>query len=123
MEEYTKPVWSFTRTNEDGTVDIKRFEADTWSQALQEFMNFVRGCGYVLNDDAVQLRGDYDCEHWLGYWCEPAEDYAPIDWESSANLYPPFEGNPEDYAFEPEPVACSLEDFIRAINRVKGGAV
>lgn len=95
MKEFTTPLWSFTRTSENGTTDIKTFEADTWSQALQEFVNFVKGCGYTLPEDAVRISEELDSEHWFGNYFPSAED----DWKHPDDFCPPFEGNPDDCGF------------------------
>lgn len=95
MTEYEKPLWSFTRTNEDGTTDIKSFEAVTWSQALQEFVYFVKGCGYGLDDDSIQIKDSHENENWFGKYCEPFED----DWQHPDDFYPPFEGDPDECTF------------------------
>ena len=120
MKEYTKPLWSFTRTNEDGITDIKAFEADTWSQALQEFVNFVKGCGYVLAADAVQISNDVESEHWFGNYCSPVED----DLKHPDSFEPPFESRPEDCSFNhvtQDIAGRALDEIVqRLINKNKG---
>lgn len=66
MQDYEKPLWSFTRTSEDGTTDIKTFEAVEWTIALQEFINFLKGCGYTLDGDSVQIKALHEDERWFG---------------------------------------------------------
>lgn len=120
MKEYNTPLWSFTRTIEDGTTDIQAFEATTWTLALQEFVNFLKGCGYILEDDSIQIRQDHEDFDWLGYYCTPVED----DWAHHDDFCPPFEGNPEECAFNrvtQDMAERALDEIVqRLINKNKG---
>lgn len=120
MNEYTTPLWSFTRTNEDGTTDIKTFEAVEWTIALQEFVNFLKGCGYILENDSIQIRNDYEDERWFGNYCSPVEE----DWTHPDDFDPPFEGNPEECRFNhvtQDTVERALDEIVqRLINKNKG---
>lgn len=112
MKEFTTPLWSFTRTSENGTTDIKTFEADTWSQALQEFVNFVKGCGYTLPEDAVRISEELDSEYWFGNYFPSVED----DWKHPNDFCPPFEGNPDDCKFKNQSNDYSCADCEEEID-------
>lgn len=45
--------FEFQSTNEDGDVVSHRFEAFTWYSALDNFVKFLRGSGYSLQNHSV----------------------------------------------------------------------
>lgn len=124
MTNYEKPVWGFSHTDEFGNETYKTFttESSTWVEALQRFMDFARGVGYMVSQDAVAINTEIEVNEraWCGNYYSPEGDSFEDDWKHPDDSDPPFEGEPEECAFEPEPVVCSLEDFIRALNKQKG---
>jgi len=44
---------TFTHTDLDGVVTTKEFSPETWVNSLDEFVKFLRGCGYQLGYDSV----------------------------------------------------------------------
>ena len=125
--ENNLPTWGFTYRDVDGAISTKSFEAVSWVRALQEFVYFLKGSGFNLDDDSIQIKDEHhDGYNWFGNYCfaieqEENDDWShPDDTDLSMHFCPPFEGNPEDCAFESEPVVCSLEDFIHALAKQKG---
>ena len=47
--------FTFQSTDEEGTVTLHEFESDTWYPALDQFVKFLRGCGYQLKDNSVGI--------------------------------------------------------------------
>lgn len=110
MTEYEKPVWGFSHTDEFGNETYKTFttESSTWVEALQRFMDFARGVGYTVSQEAVAINAEIEVGEcaWYGnyYLPEVIED----DWEHPEDVpCPPFEGNPEDCAFKSKCNDCS----------------
>ena len=124
MQDYEKPTWGFTHNNGAGNISTKSFqlEDDEWTGALQEFIYFLRGLRYNISDDSVAINSERHMlgDEWFGGYYVPEVEQVEDDWKHPDDFYPPFEGEPEECAFEPEPVVCSLEDFIRALNKQKG---
>lgn len=42
-------------THDDGTVITHEFEEDVWYAALDNFVKFLRGCGYRLENNSVGI--------------------------------------------------------------------
>ena len=124
MQDYEKPTWGFTHNDGEGNITTKSFctESSTWVEALSRFLDFTRGVGYAVANNAVAINADIEVgeESWSGNYYTPEEDSFEDDWKHPDDFDPPFEGEPEECAFEPEPVVCSLEDFLRAIAKQKG---
>lgn len=81
MQELKPNVWSFLHEDSSGTVSTKRFEADTWTEALQQFVVFMKGLEFIIRDDDIQLhrrRADLTCEDWGGDYCGELEDDGPL---------------------------------------------
>lgn len=65
------PIFKFTYVSADETITEKGFTAETWIQAAQEFINFLRGAGFVLDSNALQLNERYfNPETWFKGVCE-----------------------------------------------------
>jgi hypothetical protein len=47
--------FTFQTTNEDGVVITHEFAAETWYEALDHFVKFLRGAGYQLKDNSVGI--------------------------------------------------------------------
>ena len=90
MEELKPNTWSFVHEDCTGTVSTRTFEADTWTEALQQFVVFMKGLEFIIHKDDIQLheRREELAQDWLGYFCPDAE-------ETSVQ----FCGNPAYYAF------------------------
>jgi hypothetical protein len=167
MQDNNMPTWGFTYRDLDGAISTKSFDAVSWARALQEFVHFLKGAGFLLDDDSVQIKDDhYDNFNWFGNYCPPTEQEETEDWshpddtDLSMHFCPPFEGDTDDCAFKHEPTLkdlkdsvdaltleisalnyykekelqaqyqgqddfspCSLEEFLRAITKVKGEQV
>lgn len=100
----TKPTWSFSYTEHDGAMTSKIFEADTWTLALYEFVNFLRGCGYIIGEDSIRLNEKHAVgEDWYGEYFsteDVVEDGLNHNYDAlGAWTIPPFEGDPDQCAF------------------------
>ena len=47
--------FKFQSVDEDGTSIIHEFEANTWYQALDQFVKFLRGSGYLVRDNSIGI--------------------------------------------------------------------
>lgn len=67
MDEIEKtPAFYFHYTGSYGKEVSIRFEAETWAEALSNFVQFLRGAGFSLDDDSVGVNSkkhiiDRDC--------------------------------------------------------------
>lgn len=43
----------FSYTDANGTVSTKQFSMETWTEGLDEFVRFLKGCGFYLDHDSV----------------------------------------------------------------------
>lgn len=43
----------FSYTDADGTVTTKQFSMETWTEGLDHFVRFLKGCGFYLDHDSV----------------------------------------------------------------------
>jgi hypothetical protein len=116
------PTWGFTYRDIDGAISTKSFDAISWTRALQEFVYFLKGTGFNLDDDSIQIKDKHrDDFNWFGYICPPIEQENPVDWEHpddtdlSMHFCPPFEGDPNDCAFRHEPTLKDLKDSVDAL--------
>jgi hypothetical protein len=127
MRDYTQPTWGFTYNDGEGNITTKSFstKSETWIEALSRFLDFTRGVGYTVANNAVALNADIEADEcaWSGNYYISGGVYPEDDWSHPEDSCPPFQGNPQDCAFEAEPVPCPLEEFLRGIVKVKGGAV
>ena len=58
IEEYQDPVFEFKYTSCDGVESTMKFSADTWVEALERFVAFLRGAGFFLDTDSVAINGN-----------------------------------------------------------------
>ena len=79
--EDVEPLFKFTYVSGDKVITEKMFTADTWMKAAQEFVNFLRGAGFILDRDALQLNEEYLTS---GTWFEGVcgRDMAQLDPEA-----------------------------------------
>ena len=47
-------------THDDGAVITHAFEEDVWYAALDNFVKFLRGCGYDLADNSIGINEGLD---------------------------------------------------------------
>ena len=47
--------FEFQSTNEDGDIVSHQFEASQWYSALDQFVKFLRGSGYALQNHSVGI--------------------------------------------------------------------
>lgn len=122
MKEYEKPVWGFSHTDEFGNETYKTFttESSTWVEALQRFIDFARGVGYTVSQDAVAINAEIEVnEHaWYGNYYSP--EVIEDDWVHPDDFDPPFEGNPEECAFDTMAEQALDEIIQRLVNKNKG---
>jgi hypothetical protein len=122
MQEYNVPKWSFSYIDMDGAQTTKHFESVSWVTALQEFMYFLRGAGFSISDNAVQVHSDVDSESWQGEWCydtpecsDSIQDWGhPDDTDTSMHFCPPFKGDPDECAFKHKE-KYEIRDLIEAV--------
>jgi hypothetical protein len=57
MQEIEKinSVMQLTFLDCDGVASTRTFSVDTWIHALDEFVAFLKGCGYYLQEDSVGI--------------------------------------------------------------------
>jgi hypothetical protein len=58
-------TWTFLRTDSEGNVRSSTFKAEDWITAMQEFVYFLKGNGFML-EDGVRLNERYFSENWYG---------------------------------------------------------
>lgn len=51
--------YTFTSIDIDGVKSTREFEAECWFDVLDEFITFLKGCGYSISQDAVGLNTRY----------------------------------------------------------------
>ena len=51
-------TWTFARTDCEGVTTVSTFEAETWPYALQQFVNFLKGAGFGVDDESIAINGD-----------------------------------------------------------------
>lgn len=62
MDEFEQqPVFYFHHKDVNGKEFNMRFEAETWTEALSNFVLFLKGSGFILNDDSVGVNSNYHC--------------------------------------------------------------
>lgn len=44
---------TFSYTDCEGVVSTKEFSPETWVNSLDEYVRFLRGCGFILGKDSV----------------------------------------------------------------------
>lgn len=126
----TEPTWSFSYTEHDGAMTSKIFEADTWTLALYEFVNFLRGCGYIIGEDSIRINEKHSAvRDWYGEYFS-TEDAVEDDWKHPDDSWdvPPFEGDPNDCAFNhtfsgeetDEELFEVIKRFRAEFNNIKG---
>jgi len=45
--------FTFKRETEEGVVTTKEIDADVWFDLIPEFINFLKGCGFGLEDNSI----------------------------------------------------------------------
>ena len=114
---YKQPKFSFLHEDSNGVVTTKTFEAEAWMSALENFVHFLKGVGFILDEKSIQIHEDYGVSHtWTGLYCgdEDVSDCVHPD-----DFDPPFEGKPEDCAFKKD--VLSLEEIVAVLNKLPRG--
>lgn len=57
IEEYQDSVFEFKYTNCEGTVNTMTFRADTWLEALENFLVFLKGAQFFVDPDSIFING------------------------------------------------------------------
>lgn len=52
---YNKPMWEFKYTETDGSVNTIKFYTDSWHEALERFVKFLRGAGFEVDNKIVGI--------------------------------------------------------------------
>ena len=55
QEVFEGNIFTFMCEQPDGTTNTLKAKAATWSKALDHFIDFARGAGYVIPENAVQV--------------------------------------------------------------------
>lgn len=53
-----KGLFEFKHTDVDGGTNVLKFSADTWTEALEKFIQFLRGSGFFLDYDSIGINGN-----------------------------------------------------------------
>ena len=53
FSEQQSTSWRFTSVDLDGKVTDVSFESDAWTEALQNFVLFLRSNGYYIKDNSI----------------------------------------------------------------------
>lgn len=64
--------WEYKHTDCEGVEHIIRFEAETWPEALQNFIKFLRGSGYDVNNETIAINRT---KHPLTRYVDSFNDY------------------------------------------------
>jgi hypothetical protein len=121
MQDNNLPTWGFTYRDIDGTISTKSFDTVSWTRALQEFVDFLKGTGFELDNDSIQINNRHDdSDNWFGGYCDDVDKGVeewnhPDDTDLSMHFCPPFEGDPNDCAFKHEPTLKDLKDSVDAL--------
>jgi hypothetical protein len=62
-------TWFFNHTDADGATNSVEFAADTWIEALNYFVTFLRGSGYTIDSKTIGINSDNTLvtdESWYG---------------------------------------------------------
>ena len=51
----SEPVWEFKYTETGGAVNTIKFYTDNWHEALEKFVQFLRGSGFFVDNDSVGI--------------------------------------------------------------------
>lgn len=54
-DEGKEPTFSFTYIGYDGCHTTKTFTAETWTEALNEFVLFLKGIGFFIDNDSIGI--------------------------------------------------------------------
>lgn len=57
--------FTFIYEDDNGTESTMQFKANTWFYALDQFAQFLKGCGYSLNRNSIFLNKKYNREDWF----------------------------------------------------------
>lgn len=52
------PAFYFHHKDSFGKEVSMRFEAETWTEALSQFVKFLRGAGFILDDNSVGVNSN-----------------------------------------------------------------
>ena len=58
ITEYQDSVFEFKYTNCDGTVNTMTFKADTRMEALENFIVFLKGAQFFVDNDSIFINGN-----------------------------------------------------------------
>ena len=114
-------TWTFARTDCEGVTTVSTFEAETWPYALQQFVNFLKGAGFGVDDESVAINGDkhlpdvagLDYESgWYGEMFYPESGDVTDDSMSAKNDWIPWCGG-----------ACPVDDLALVRVKYKNGNV
>lgn len=80
---YKQPVFSFLHEDIAGVVTTKTFEAESWVKALESFVYFLKGVGFVIEANSIQIHENHDgSDDWTGMYCNGGGEVEP-DWSQT----------------------------------------
>jgi hypothetical protein len=59
-------TWTFARTDCEGNLRTTTFTAESWIPAIQEFVYFLKGNGFLLNENSIRLNDEVLTDDWFG---------------------------------------------------------
>lgn len=51
-------LWEFKHTDCDGVTHVTSFKANRWPDVLPNFINFLRGSGYDVSSESLEINRD-----------------------------------------------------------------
>jgi hypothetical protein len=67
---YKQPVFSFLHEDSGGVVTTKTFEAESWTKALENFVHFLKGVGFTIDGESIQVHESHNWDNdWTGLYC------------------------------------------------------
>lgn len=75
--EIKENKFSFHHEDSLGKINLVTFEADTWTEALNEFRLFLKGLGFFIYDDDIQVHERRKGLDWHGAYTKEEPQRAP----------------------------------------------
>lgn len=75
-------TWTFVMTDLEGVTRTTSFVADAWPTALKEFILFLKGNGFRLENDSIGINSKlhpYLVDDWEGAEFYPDDEFKPGD--------------------------------------------
>ena len=75
--EIKENKFSFHHEDTLGKINLVTFEADTWTEALNQFVLFLKGLGFFIENDDIQLHSRRESLDWSGVYVNQPIQRAP----------------------------------------------